>query len=120
MTIDEDNGINCHMIYGLYENVNVAGFQRYLLDSVDILSYWNHVPLIYFVKTKLDTNELTVKLQDFFNKNLFVVAEIDPMSISGWLPMHSWDWFRTPAPLYKLPSNKLTYGQLLSGIENNS
>lgn len=103
VNVDKANGVHCHVIYGMYEGMNVGAFHQYLADSVDILSYWNHLPLIYFVKTKLGPHELTAKLMPFFDKRLFIIAEADPDAISGWLPMNAWDWFKTPAPPYKAP-----------------
>jgi hypothetical protein len=103
VSVDKSNGINCHVIYGLYEGMNVGAFHQYLADSVDILSYWNHLPLVYFVKTRLNSHELTNKLLPFFDKRLFIVAEVDAGTISGWLPMNAWEWFKTPAPPFRAP-----------------
>ncbi len=115
MSIDKSNGINCHLVYGLYEGVNVPAFQRYLLDSVDILSYWNHLPLIYLVKTRLTPHELTTKLIPFFNNKLFIVAEINVENVGGWLPAPAWEWFRSPAPLQKsAPQTRTLFGGLLA------
>jgi hypothetical protein len=35
------------------EGTNVAALQQYLYDSADIIAYWNYVPLVYCVKSKL-------------------------------------------------------------------
>lgn len=115
MNFDKANGIRCHIIYGMYEGVNMPAFQQYLVDSVDVLSYWNHLPLIYLVKTRLTPHELTAKLRSFFGDRLFIVAEIDPDNVSGWLPMNSWEWFRAPAPPVKAPApSKSFLGDLLA------
>lgn len=114
MTTDKANGINCFLIYGLYEGVNVPALQRYLVDSFDILAYWNHLPLIYIVKTRLSVSELTAKLMPFFPNKLFLVAEIDTQNVNGFLPAASWEWFRTPAPPYKAPPPKPLLGNLLT------
>jgi hypothetical protein len=108
MSVDQANGVHCYLIYGLYEGVNVQALQRYLLDSVDILSVWNHLPLIYIVKTKLDVSGLSHKLLPFFQPNFFLVAKVDSESVNGWLPPEAWQWFRTPAPPYRAPTNRLT------------
>lgn len=105
MSVDKANGVHCYLIYGLYEGVNVAALQRYLLDSVEILSYWNHLPLIYCVKSKLAVNDLTQRLMPFFSGRLFMVVKVEPDSVNGWLPQPAWEWFRTPAPPTKVSSS---------------
>ncbi|MBB2904351.1 UNVERIFIED_ORG: hypothetical protein QE446_003494 [Rhizobium sp. SORGH_AS260] len=114
MSVDKSNGVHCFLVYGLYEGVNVPALQRYLVDSFDILSYWNHLPLIYIVKTKLTVSELTAKLMPFFPNKLFLVAEIDATNVNGFLPPASWEWFRTPAPPYKVAAPKALLGDILS------
>lgn len=114
MSIDKQNGVRCYALYGLYEGMNMGGFHQWLIDSVDVLSYWNHLPLLYMLKTKLSASDLTNKLLPFFDKRLFVVLEVDPENVSGWLPMQAWDWFKVPAPPYKAPHSALV-NKLLSG-----
>ena len=40
----------------------VAPLNRYLTDSVDILGFWNYIPLLYCVKTKLSASALREKI----------------------------------------------------------
>ncbi len=100
-SIDKQNGVRCYVVYGMYEGMNMGAFHQYLVDSVDILSYWNHLPLLYIVKTKLALQPLTDKLLPFFDKRLFIVLDVDSENVNGWLPKQAWDWFKVPAPPYK-------------------
>lgn len=119
MNIDKANGVHCYLIYGMYEGMNFEAFQQYLVDSVDILSYWNHIPLVFMVKTKLSVHELTTKLMPFFQKRLFLVIEVDQENVSGWMPMQAWEWFRVPAPPAKAPNRPASlYSLFAPGSDN--
>lgn len=75
------------------EGVNIGAFGQYLYDSADIAAYWNYIPLVYCIKTRLDAIELTHKLRPFFPRGNFLIAEINPANINGSLPQSAWDWF---------------------------
>jgi hypothetical protein len=93
-----------HRDYAIYainffhpQGVQVAQYlERYLLDSVDILGYWNYIPLLYFVKTRLSATQLTEKLQGFLGSGIFIVAEVNPENINGRLPQPAWNWLYEP------------------------
>jgi hypothetical protein len=76
----------------IVKDVNLGALQQYLHDSADIVAYWNYIPLVYCVKSRLDASELTLKLKPFF-PNHFMVAEMRPENLNGWLPNQAWDWF---------------------------
>ncbi|MFI0846441.1 hypothetical protein [Mesorhizobium sp. IMUNJ 23232] len=101
---DQANGIKTYSIYGLYDQFQSDAFNQYLLDSVDILSYWNHLPLLYFVKTRLAVGVVSSKIKPFFGGSWYIVIEVNPVGADGWLPQPAWDWFTTPAPTFKVPS----------------
>lgn len=102
---DAQNGIRTFMIYGIYDGVNVAAFHQWLVDSVDILSYWNHLPLLYCVKTRLDVTALSYKVQPFFGDRFYIVGEVQAHLLNGRLPQAAWHWFAAPAPTYKTESH---------------
>ncbi|RWQ87466.1 MAG: hypothetical protein EOS85_05985 [Mesorhizobium sp.] len=81
----------------------IERFNQYLLDSVDVVAYWNYIPLLYMIKTRLGIRELTVKLKPFLGDR-YLVAQIDPESIDGRLPKEAWDWIYFPHRDVK-PSN---------------
>jgi hypothetical protein len=86
------------------EGVNLGALQQYLHDSADIVAYWNYIPLVYCIKSRLTATELTYKLRPFLPQG-YMVAEINPQNLNGVLPP-AWDWFylnhheknRPPAP----------------------
>ncbi len=104
MTLDQENGVKTYAIYGDYSQVNVPAFSRYIIDCVDFLSYWNNLPLLFIVKTKIHVSEVAEKCSPFFVNGNFLVAEINPMGVNGRLPMGAWQWFTTPAPPEKRTS----------------
>lgn len=103
MSIEIDQNIRAYVLYGVYHGMNQEALEQYIKDSVDILAFWNHVPLMYIVKSRLSSAELTQKLYPFFQGRLFIVAEMNPENVAGWLPPAAWEWFRTPAPPTKNP-----------------
>lgn len=98
MSIEVDPNIKAYILYGIYDGVNQRALEQYIVDSVDILAFWNHVPLMYIVKSRLGAPALTQKFLPFFDGRFFLVAEMNPENVSGWLPAAAWEWFRTPAP----------------------
>jgi hypothetical protein len=81
-------------------NTNLPVLHQYLTDSIDVLGYWNYVPLIYCVKTRLTATALSLKLAPFFSSG-YVVAEINPQNLNGRLvPKAAWEWF------YESPAEK--------------
>lgn len=104
MSIEIDQSIKTYVLYGVYHGVNQAALERYIIDSVDILAFWNHLPLMYIVKSRLTAGGLESKFHPFFEGRLFIIAEMKPENVAGWLPQAAWEWFRTPAPPSKQPS----------------
>lgn len=114
MNIDQQNGVKIYSIYGDYSQVNLPAFSRYIIDCVDFLTYWNNLPLLFIVKTKLNVREVTLKCQPFFVSGHFLVAEINPLAVDGVLPMAAWQWFTTPAPPQKRPTQNFDVAALLA------
>jgi hypothetical protein len=86
--------------FGLFDTDNkvstaVEGIRNYLVSSNDILGYWNYIPLVYCVKTKLSSSELRVAFSMLTSVNL-MIAEINPNNVDGHLPQAAWDWFYSP------------------------
>jgi hypothetical protein len=104
MDVKEQNGVYCYAIYGPSDGVNIGALRQYIVDSVDVLSFWNHLPFLYLIKTKVDLNTITHKLAPFYSGKFFIVMAIDPDNVNGILPMTAWEWFRTPPPPTKLAS----------------
>lgn len=102
---DREHGIHTYVIYGIYDKFSIDAFGQYLKDSIDILSYWNHMPLLYFVKTRLDVTTLTEKVKPFFGGSWLIVVKVVPEDVNGWMPLDAWPWFKTPSPTQKVPTS---------------
>lgn len=95
--------------------VNLNALAQYLFDSVDILAFWNYVPLFYCVKSRLSATELTFKMQSFFPNGGFMIAELNPLNMNGVLPEEAWRWFylehheKTRAPALPYVTGLLPY-----------
>lgn len=74
-------------------SVNQPALQRYLLDSAEILGHWNHLPLVYFFKTRLTSFEATNRLNPFFPNGIFMIVEVDARNMNGRMPPAAWEWF---------------------------
>ena len=79
----------------LVPGTNLPAFEQYLKDSQDILGYWNYIPLLYCVKSRLPSQQLSIKVSPFFLGQNFLVAELSLYNINGALPQAAWDWFYT-------------------------
>lgn len=73
--------------------VNVPAFTQYLYDSADIIAFWNYIPLVYCIKSRLLASELAPKVRHFFPNGGYMIAEINSNNADGWLPADAWDWF---------------------------
>jgi hypothetical protein len=79
------------------QNVNLPALHQYLTDSVDVLGYWNHIPLVYCVKTRLNALNLRDRLRPFMPDPM-LVAEINPADMNGYMfTPQQWNWFWEPA-----------------------
>jgi hypothetical protein len=80
--------------FSLSADLNLAAFVQYLFDSADVLAFWNYIPLVYCVKSRLNATQLTQKLQAFFPPSSnFMVVEIKPYNMNGRLMQEAWNWF---------------------------
>jgi hypothetical protein len=84
---------NTYIINFFAQDVNLWALTRYLHDSRDIIAYWNYIPLVYCVKSRLSSLELAERLQPYFPRPLFMIAEINEYNINGRLPEEAWSWF---------------------------
>jgi hypothetical protein len=95
-----DGTIRIYMItFFVDPQTNLPTLHQYLTDSVDVLGYWNYIPLVYCVKTRLDATQLSTKFAPFFPSG-FMIAEINPNNLNGRLvPEEAWKWFyEAPTP----------------------
>lgn len=75
--------------------MNWAAFHQYLADNRDIEGYWNYVPFTYFIKTRLDINDISTRLRPFFPGQYIVAEIVGVKRVQGILPLAAWEWFKT-------------------------
>jgi hypothetical protein len=73
---------------------SVEALHQYIKDSKDIVGYWNHIPLVYAVKSYRPISELREKLRALLPGGSYLLADITGSSIDGYLPREAWDWFQ--------------------------
>jgi hypothetical protein len=103
------NDVKIYTVNFFAQRVNLPALHMYLNDSVDILGYWNYIPLVYCLKSRLNATELCIRLRPFLPDPM-IVAEINPTNLNGFMfDPNFWHWFYEPAPDKKpsLPPNYL-------------
>jgi hypothetical protein len=108
--------IKTYIINFYATDVNLLALGQYLHDSADIIAYWNYIPLVFCVKSRLSSQELTIKLRSFFPLP-YMIAEINPQNINGVLPEAAWTWFYLDHhDKLQRPVNALTAGLSLEEL----
>jgi hypothetical protein len=79
-------------------DANLPGLEHFILHDPIIRAYWNHIPLVYCVKTLASASEVAQRIGPFFPRGTFFIAEVNPLNIDGSLPALAWDWFYAPLP----------------------
>lgn len=87
------DGVNTYCITFGTQDVNVLAFVQYLYDSNDVIAFWNYVPLVYCIKSRLSSYELAVKVTPFFPHGTFFIAEVNVYNVDGRLSNAAWEWF---------------------------
>jgi len=59
------------------QNVNLNALHQYLFDSADVIAFWNYIPLVYCIKSRLGAVALARKLKPFFEKDSYMVAQVN-------------------------------------------
>ncbi len=84
------------IVFELSADLNIAAFEQYLKDSEEIIGFWNHIPFVYCIKSRVHSAVLGQKLSLFFSGRKFLIAQIDVSNANGWLPMDAWNWLNHP------------------------
>jgi hypothetical protein len=69
--------------------------ENFLRYNVAILGFWNYIPLVYCVKSRLHSSQLRHLLAPILETQ-YLLAEINPANLDGQLPQAAWDWFYAP------------------------
>ena len=104
--------VKTYILTFLVNNARMPDFENFIRYNRELLGYWNHIPLVYCVKTRLTASQLRDHLDPFFPQGGYMVAEINPANIDGRLPPDAWKWFyANPEPRGEL----FTLGESLLG-----
>lgn len=87
----------------------VFQLENFLRHNEAILGFWNYIPLVYCLKSRLHSSQLTQLLAPILNTQ-FIICEIKPDNIDGQLPQVAWDWF------YAAPEPKVSDRSIISSI----
>lgn len=71
----------------------LTSLHRYIMDSKDVVAYWNYIPLVYIVKSYESLFMLRNKLCEILRKKPFLITQIQPSQADGLLPKEAWEWF---------------------------
>lgn len=82
-------------------NTNLYNFEQDLKSNPYVLAYWNYIPLVYCLKSTLDSAHLAQLFGKHFPGGGFLIAEINSFNVNGLLPKDAWDWFVAPSPVFK-------------------
>lgn len=62
-------------------------------DRIKSLGPWmNYFPKSWLVETSLNSKEIYEKISEGYEKNRFLVIEVDPSNNWGYLPRSGWEW----------------------------
>jgi hypothetical protein len=72
----------------------------YVTTSDDFSSWWNHIPFVFMLETKLDADTIGARLHAIVPNARFLLTEVKLAESQGWLPDISWKWIdkRAVAP----------------------
>lgn len=73
-----------------YQNSKI---QQFITTNSNIVAYWNYIPYVYCVKSKLGSIALRDLLDPIFPQGGFIVAELNTGNLDGRLQPDAWPWF---------------------------
>ncbi|MCB1433722.1 MAG: hypothetical protein KDK75_14930 [Alphaproteobacteria bacterium] len=82
----------------IVNNARMPDLENFVRYSPHIRAYWNHIPLVYCVKSELTAAQLREKIEPFFPQGGFMVAELNAANVDGRLPEDAWKWFYAAPP----------------------
>jgi hypothetical protein len=71
----------------------ITALHQYIKDSKDFVGFWNYIPFVYAVKTYQTLAVVREKLHSILTNGSYLLAEIGPGGIDGYLPSEAWGWF---------------------------
>lgn len=71
-----------------------AAVKTLIRSDPDFLAWWNHLPSIFLVTTRLNEDQISERLKRVTQGATFLVVEVNPVRSEGWLPERAWRWIR--------------------------
>ena len=71
--------------------------QKFVTESPDFTSWWNHLPMVFVLETALSSEEIADKLHALSPDTRFLLTEVNLAAAQGWLPEISWKWIEKRA-----------------------
>ena len=65
---------------------------RYILDCREFEAWWNHMPGVFLVITRLSANEISNRLRAFTKQSNLLVVQADLQNSDGSLSRNAWEW----------------------------
>ena len=82
----------------IVNNARMPDLENFIRYNPSIRAYWNHIPLVYCVKSELTAAQLRTQIEPFFPQGGFMIAELNPGNVDGRLPEDAWKWFYADPP----------------------
>ena len=76
----------------LAPSVNYDGAVAYIRDCSDFNAWWNHMPGVFIVTTRLRADEISERLRAFTKHSNLLVVHVDLENSDGRLSRKVWDW----------------------------
>lgn len=75
--------------------VKAEQLQQFIVNNKHIDTWWNYIPLVYAITSKLDYRSLEKMFTSFFADSSvdYLLAKFDPTESDGSLPRTAWDGF---------------------------
>jgi hypothetical protein len=70
---------------------------KYILDSDDFEAWWNHMPGVFLVITRLRPDEISDRLRAFTKESNLLVVRVDLEDSEGRLSRRAWNWINKRA-----------------------
>ena len=77
--------------------VDVLALKDVVKDGDGFSHWWNHIPGVFLVTSRLTADEITERLSPVTGESRVLVMAVRLEDSEGWLPQESWKWIRRRA-----------------------
>ncbi len=90
------------------DRLDTAAIKGFIKNNPDFTAWWNHLPLIYLVQSRLSADDISEQVERHTRGARFLVMEVNPANSNGWLPERSWTWIKRRDDAAKRPAQQTT------------